>query len=719
MRRVLQKLLPALAFLMLVSSAWAQCINPFSSRAVTLESPTAKYWLVITDDCSYWLLADVDGVQVTVAKLRDGLFYWLELVGDFDNDGVADVLLAGHPGGTYGQTTYFVASAFSSGPPTIAEIPDTSWQDIEFGDGLFTLRSNEWIRHYRYVGGEILVSEDRVFARFPAVASIDRLFPINLRSDIEPIDIDLDEGGDYLQVGCNVGRSLSCTAYQPNGTELHIVFGCDRVGFLNSRTLGFRDVVCDDNLIGKWDGIEYVFEPEHIICAGGATSSDDLYKLAQSFSSYSPEVRQEMLACGATNEWSSMGVGPFFGAVVGNEVEALRALAEYGHDPNFRSSSGVRPLMFAVETSEPRVVTELLAIGASPSLASLSGDPFEVLAAAARNPALEGSSAMLALMAAIVAEQSAGSTAVPVNVSFEEGDGPALRLPPEVYSPTRYSSSLEYRLGGGGVGRNSNEDEPIIVAHSEMVITVDAVSLSFPVELNYRNYVLTATFVVDQAVRATGPLGEALGGEQEPLGDFIDLQLVRQVRTPASRNVFAFGDAEADEAGLDGLGLTSVGSLMVGSALVTNGTWTPSVGDRLKTTFRKDIDPDTVVSLNHLETVAAASAEGFEVNGIEESSFHVIQDHWDIHTEVLVEKTSSYVSHLRYSSATPTQVVGEAQLRFRMLTVFGDVGSSFVDMNLTGPFEVSSVATPWASMPADRLEYEIEQLTDRFLDHNY
>jgi len=719
MRSVLRKLSPALLFLLLFTSGWAKCLFDPMNLPVTLESPTATYWLESSDDCSRWLMAEVDGVQSTVAELDPDLLYWLELIGDFDNDGVADVLVASSTGGNCCPPEYLVASAFSDAFPTIAEIPDAAWRDIEFANGVFTLQSDLWIRHYRYVGGEIVVENDVAFAWSPAEVWVDISFPTRGDAFIEPIDIDLDDKGDYTQVGCYSGRHLSCMAYQRDGAELDIVFGCNRVGFSRNRTLGYRDVICDRNLIGKWDGNGYVFTAATVICSEGATSTEALYELAGRFGAYSPEARNQMLACGRPNDYSAHGPSPLFAAVLANDAEALRALAEYGHDPNYARAEGVGPLMQAAAKAEPQTVIELLALGASPSLASTSRDPYEVLAAAARNPALTGSPAMLVLIAAIVAEQSRSSNEVPVNVSFEAGVGPQVHQTPELDTPTSHQTNLTYRLAGGGVVRELNEDETIELGYTELVLTLNAVTLSFPVVLNHRSYLLNATYVTNQDLRMTGSLADDLGIDQGDLDNFIDLQLIRKVRTPASRNMFAFSDTQADEEDLGSFGLTNVGSLMVGSTLVTNGTWTPSVGARVETAFSKYIDPGTVISLNHSETVAAASTEGFQVNGLERLRIQTLQSDSGIRTEILVEQTTEYKSDLRHSSATPMHIEGRADVRLQMLLSFDNDDAVFFDQALSGPFEVSSAAIPWTQMETALLEHHVTQLTRALLYQIY
>jgi hypothetical protein len=80
-------------------------------------------------------------------------------------------------------------------------------------------------------------------------------------NESETLYADLDTDGKPDQIVCMIwskeGVATSCTLPLPGGKtqdiDLRALF-CDRIGVLKTQSNGFRELVCNDNIVMRFDG---------------------------------------------------------------------------------------------------------------------------------------------------------------------------------------------------------------------------------------------------------------------------------------------------------------------------------------------------------------------------------------------------------------------------------------------------------------------------------
>lgn len=205
------------------------------------------------------LVATVDGktVQGGERPLLQILY-----TGDFNGDGTADVLIAwsASGGGNCCPPDYSFVTV-KDGKLVEAQIPVYAWEHpsaLPDSSGTrFSFTEEEKYTVVRFTGSAAEVAKSSPRANLTAVAEVKGATPGSTGSRTMSADINGD--GKKETITCEIWErwgSLLCTLPLPAGPQT-LSTGCDRFGVLATKTNGYNDMVCNQDILLKYNGKEY------------------------------------------------------------------------------------------------------------------------------------------------------------------------------------------------------------------------------------------------------------------------------------------------------------------------------------------------------------------------------------------------------------------------------------------------------------------------------
>ena len=203
---------------------------------------------------------------------------WVVSTSDLDRDGWLDAIIALSSGGNCCAPSYLVVSYRGDGFFVASSHPDFwSWQDPELIDtpsgsvirvvavpaGVGNTSMEEWRYDFRLVNGRLqLVSKLQNSAMIHAKVSMTSEAVIKRGKEQGIIKADIDGDGKPDTMTCQYwerwGALGACEVATARFGKIQLGLGCQRWGILETETNGLRDLVCNRDIVLKFDGSQYV-----------------------------------------------------------------------------------------------------------------------------------------------------------------------------------------------------------------------------------------------------------------------------------------------------------------------------------------------------------------------------------------------------------------------------------------------------------------------------
>jgi len=200
------------------------------------------------------------------------------LTSDLDHDGWLDAIVSLSGGGNCCPPSYMVVSYRGDGFFTTSTHPDFwSWQDPEVIDtpsgpviravaapaGVGNTSMEEWRYDFRLVNGRLqLVGKLQNSAMIHAKVSMTSEAVIIRGKKQGTINADIDGDGKPDKMTCQYwerwGALGACEVATARFGKIQLGLGCQRWGILETETNGLRDLVCNRDIVLKFDGSQYV-----------------------------------------------------------------------------------------------------------------------------------------------------------------------------------------------------------------------------------------------------------------------------------------------------------------------------------------------------------------------------------------------------------------------------------------------------------------------------
>lgn len=220
------------------------------------------------------LYAYVDGLKYKVLNPEIGLF-WIIEDGDFDNDGYNDALVGWSCGGNGCPSRFLIVSYRGSGVFKIAEHEKfLSWNDpVVLPDGAKSVFRVDSVTAGSGNTSEvsimsifslnrgklILIEEGFASAEVPSVVELrSSIYKDGLVDKANKIHLMYDLNGDQKldALRCHWWERwglLSCSIETSTGILVGGIPGCNRVGILSTTTSGMSDLVCDRDVVLRFN----------------------------------------------------------------------------------------------------------------------------------------------------------------------------------------------------------------------------------------------------------------------------------------------------------------------------------------------------------------------------------------------------------------------------------------------------------------------------------
>ncbi|MFL5350717.1 MAG: hypothetical protein ACJ8AT_38595 [Hyalangium sp.] len=206
------------------------------------------------------------------ADLRGDLLLDLLLVDDFDQDGRDDALVQVDNGGNHFPPGYLFASVSPEGKPVVSKVFHDSSTPPLIGETegrlSFTFIDENGEKVFVLEKGEGRLVAERPYPVLETVFeyTAERLWKVAEDRATSPgetkqtLKYDLDEDGRPEIIECQGWErwhGLLCEIYRANRKLIGTIGGCKRVGVLPQKTRGMHDLVCDKNIVSRWNGTLY------------------------------------------------------------------------------------------------------------------------------------------------------------------------------------------------------------------------------------------------------------------------------------------------------------------------------------------------------------------------------------------------------------------------------------------------------------------------------
>jgi len=241
-----------------------------SSAGEIVVTVQDRQQVVAIEDGTKHVLIDLEK-QIPADRFRDGAksplgdytMLALDQQADFDGDGRKDYLIAvGYGGTACPGPGYLIVTPMGGGAARISDVFGDCSRGIsaEASDGntTFTIDRGDSKEFWTYDKGKVQQQESLSVGEMTAVVEI-RVEDVEQKGGRTSVQLDIDGDGKSETMACEMLRFLSCTFTDDDGKTLATVMGSSkRLGILETKTNGLRDLVMDENLVLHWDGKDWV-----------------------------------------------------------------------------------------------------------------------------------------------------------------------------------------------------------------------------------------------------------------------------------------------------------------------------------------------------------------------------------------------------------------------------------------------------------------------------
>jgi len=214
------------------------------------------------DDNESRLIANVDG---EVLQGPSAAIVLVEKEMDFNGDGVMDALVSFSEGGNCCPSTYMFATVKNG--EVVTETLDDGWGTYEVieenGQVLVKQTSSDATIFYTFTKDfEVKVRKvpQLVMVAEKEVNGVGAMYSGNEKE--KTLKLDLNADGVIDEIHCDIwprwGTLTSCSLPLPDGGIQLWDQACERIGVLKSSRNGYREIVCDNNIVIYFDGKKWV-----------------------------------------------------------------------------------------------------------------------------------------------------------------------------------------------------------------------------------------------------------------------------------------------------------------------------------------------------------------------------------------------------------------------------------------------------------------------------
>ncbi len=431
-------------------------------------------------------------------------------------------------------------------------------------------------------------------------------------------------------------------------------------------------------------------------CPDAKASPLSLFELARTYSAQEEGYALDILACAddldVVDEYRQT---PLYYAISANDVGAVRALLEFGADPNHRSNAGWTPLLMAArDSTDPRVVSELLDTGADPSAKPDDQQWRDALWYAQRNEHLIGTQAIVQLLLTGLYGESQTAQLIKSPTIVNRGEPPYLsqESPPSDVEVLLHKGTVVLTGRGEVQLLRGGPPDPERFA-GRLDITFSVVELRLPLKLSARQHVAVITYVQDFDMTPTGDFDKFEDFALDP-EDEVSVIIFDASGGAWGEVVVAIGtDRESGEQ-LQGLGFVPFGQLMLARTLSGDQA---HLGQGAILTFEDTMviegahvrikDETKITSVTpqevRLRTTESSIVESFDVSG-----------YYGEVTTTVNQNASYDVVHRPGANSGALQIDGEILLAVHIILELDDLLVSS-EVSIQGPMSITGSKVSW------------------------
>jgi hypothetical protein len=235
----------------------------YAIRGDSLTATIDEKIYTITSLDAYEFTSDAVNPENPGERSRDYSLIRIDKVGDFDGNGLADVLFDVAQTGNCCGPVYKIASIYPDGTSNVSKEGFSSWDEpkIEKINKQTVFKVDYKGQHSEF----IYKNNDLITTRSGAVPKLYALKEVSLKdfdgleypNDQISFNYDLNSDGKKEKISCVSGRLIRCDITDKQGKVLFGNFLCARYGILPAKTNGWHDLVCDENLVIRYSNSKY------------------------------------------------------------------------------------------------------------------------------------------------------------------------------------------------------------------------------------------------------------------------------------------------------------------------------------------------------------------------------------------------------------------------------------------------------------------------------
>jgi hypothetical protein len=238
----------------------------YAIREDSLTATIDEKIYTITSLDAYEFTSDAGNPENPGERSRDYSLIRIDKVGDFDGNGLADVLFDVAQTGNCCGPLYKIASIYPDGTSNVSKEGFSSWDEpkIEKINRQTVFKVDYKGQHSEF----IYKNNDLMTTRSAAVPKLYALKEVSLK-DFDALEdhntnidfnYDLNSDGKKEKFSCGATRYMSCEITEKRRKVWPGNLLCDRYGILPTKTNGWHDLVCSENLVIRYSNDKYRYQ---------------------------------------------------------------------------------------------------------------------------------------------------------------------------------------------------------------------------------------------------------------------------------------------------------------------------------------------------------------------------------------------------------------------------------------------------------------------------
>ncbi len=238
----------------------------YAIRGDSLTATIDEKIYTITNLDAYEFTSEAGNPENPRERSRDYSSISIHKIGDFDGDGLADVLFDVAQTGNCCGPVYKIASIYPDGTSNVSKKGFSSWDDpktVKVGkQTIFKVDYEGQHSEFIYKNNDLMTTRSAAVPKLYALKEVslkdfDALEDHNTNIDF---NYDLNSDGKKEKISCSAGRYMSCNVAENRRIVWPGDLLCDRYGILPTKTNGWHDLVCAENLVIRYSNGKYRYK---------------------------------------------------------------------------------------------------------------------------------------------------------------------------------------------------------------------------------------------------------------------------------------------------------------------------------------------------------------------------------------------------------------------------------------------------------------------------